>query len=222
MIETLQVLPLFKDANPGVLAMLAEKSHIRTVEKEEIIFLQDEEADAVYFVVKGSVAIVLTSYAGRELVINTMHPGDCFGELGVLAHTAHTADAIAREHSQLLVIPSQAFLQGLETEPQLTRHLLSLVVQRLCTSSERESALAFLNAHARLGRVLLDLDKQSNTLGYITIGQEELAQYSGLTRQTVAKLLGQWRRSGWLLTGRGRIMLLNRPAIRRIVQEGIV
>ena len=36
---------------------------------------------------------------------------------------------------------------------------------------------------------------------------------TGQTRQTVAKALGKWRRSGWLITGRGRIMLLNYNAL---------
>ena len=45
------------------------------------------------------------------------------------------------------------------------------------------------------------------------MSQEELAQRTGLTRQTVARLLGDWRRHDWLLTGRGRIMLLNRALI---------
>jgi CRP-like cAMP-binding protein len=73
--------------------------------------------------------------------------------------------------------------------------------------------LAFLDAHARLARVLLELDRQNEERGDITISQEELAQRSGLIRQTVAKTLGQWRRKGWLLTGRGQIVLLNREAL---------
>ncbi|HEX9018772.1 MAG TPA: helix-turn-helix domain-containing protein, partial [Anaerolineaceae bacterium] len=55
--------------------------------------------------------------------------------------------------------------------------------------------------------------------GYITISQEELAQRSGLIRQTVAKTLGQWRRKGWLLTGRGHIVLLNQNALRLWFKE---
>src|SRR3990172_6585042 len=66
---------------------------------------------------------------------------------------------------------------------------------------------AFLNAEGRLARLLLQLGRKELEKGYITISQEELAERTGQTRQTVAKALGRWRRAGWLITGRGRIML---------------
>jgi CRP-like cAMP-binding protein len=97
--------------------------------------------------------------------------------------------------------------------------MLDMTAHRLRESSERESALAFLDAQARLARLLLQLDKQELDKGYITISQEEIAQRTGQTRQTVAKFLGRWRRKGWLITGRGRMLLLNHDALIRIEQE---
>ena len=85
---------------------------------------------------------------------------------------------------------------ALECEPGMARRLLEATAIRLCRSSEFQNSLAFLDAQARLARLLLDLDGQNEDLGYITISQEELAQRSGLIRQTVAKTLGQWRRKG--------------------------
>jgi hypothetical protein len=45
-----------------------------------------------------------------------------------------------------------------------------------------------------------------------------LAGHVGLARQTAAKTLGHWRRAGWIVTGRGKIVLLNRAALRRVAQ----
>jgi CRP-like cAMP-binding protein len=101
----------------------------------------------------------------------------------------------------------------IQAEPKLALRILEITARRLSRTSDFQSALAFLDAQARLARVLLDLDKQNAQKGYITISQEELAQRSGLIRQTVAKTLGQWRRNGWLLTGRGNVVLLNRLAL---------
>jgi len=124
-----------------------------------------------------------------------------------------------RVASEVFVIPRDDFLAATEAEPKLMRRLLETTARRLRTSSERESALAFLDAPARLARVLLDLDLQATDDGFITIGQEELAQHVGLARQTAAKTLGQWRRAGWLVAGRGKIVLLNRAALRRLAEE---
>ena len=116
-------------------------------------------------------------------------------------------------------LPRQAFLGILEAEPALARRILELTANRLRGSSERESALAFLDAQARLARLLLQLEQQAPEKGYVTISQEELAQRTGQTRQTVAKALGRWRRAGWLITGRGHIMLLKREAFAQLEQE---
>jgi hypothetical protein len=49
-----------------------------------------------------------------------------------------------------------------------------------------------------------------------------LAHRTGLIRQTVAKALGKWRRAGWLITGRGRILLLNHSALAELEKNLVI
>lgn len=58
--------------------------------------------------------------------------------------------------------------------------------------------------------------------GYIAISQDELAHRTGLIRQTVAKVLGKWRQRGYLLTGRGRIVLRNPKMLKEMAEQIIV
>lgn len=76
-----------------------------------------------------------------------------------------------------------------------------------------------MDASARLAQLLLQLNDQASDVGYITVSQDELARRTGLTRQTVAKSLGRWRRLGWLLTGRGKIVLLNLKALQEAERQ---
>ncbi len=219
--EFLSSLPLFAGLSRSRLDALARECYFRRVSRGSYLFFQDDPADALYVVHSGSFAILLSSPDGRELVINEMRPGDCFGELGVLTGQSRSTSAMARgpEEGEVLVIPRGAFLAVLNEEPLLSRRLLETTARRLRNSSEREGALAFLDAQARLARVLLALDEEVSDRGYVTISQEELAQRTGLARQTVAKALGRWRRKGWLITGRGHIMLLNRAQLRQLEQH---
>ena len=215
--EFLGSLPLFAGLSKTRLAALALECHIKRAFLGSYLFFQGDPADALYVVRSGSVAILLSSPDGRELVINEMRPGDCFGELGLLTGQSRSTHALAQapKGSEVLVIPRGTFLAVLEAEPSLSRRLLETTAQRLRNSSEREGALAFLDAQARLARVLLWLDDQVSERGYITISQDELAQRASLTRQTVAKALGRWRRKGWLITGRGHILLLDRTQLSK-------
>lgn len=215
----LQGLELFAGARPQSIAALAAASRVRKIAKGQVIFFQSDPGDALFIVRSGSVAILLVHFDGREMIINEVSPGDYFGELAVLTQNPRTTSAVALRPVELVVVPGQVFMSCLETDAGLVRRLLEAMAARLSASTERESLLAFLDAQARLAVILLKLDTRWQESGYIVISQAELAARSGLTRQTVAKILGRWRRAGWLLTGRGRVMLLNRGMLHRISQE---
>ena len=206
----------FSQLSEDSLLLLARASRFEHFAKGEILFFQSDPSDSAYLVSSGNISIILNSPDGREMVINEMQRGDLFGELGILTKKPRSTSACARSNSELLVIPLQAFLQVLDKEPQLARLILEITASRLQTSGKRESALAFLDAQARLARLLLDLEEQEQQKGYVTISQDELAQRTGLIRQTVAKALGKWRRDGWLITGRGHILILNRKALENL------
>jgi CRP/FNR family cyclic AMP-dependent transcriptional regulator len=210
---------LFRGVSDLALTRLETASRLRRLARGQMLFNQGDAADAFFLVCSGSIDLGLDSANGRELVINEMRPGDGFGELGLITGQQRSTSAVARQESVVLVIPRREFLAVLADEPALARSLLRTTADRLGTSSERESALAFLNAPSRLARVLVQLDRKASAVGYVTISQEELGRRVGLARQTVAELLGKWRRSGWILTGRGRIVVLNRVALRRLAEE---
>jgi CRP/FNR family cyclic AMP-dependent transcriptional regulator len=216
MISFLRGVPLFEGLNETGLTSLALVGRIRRLSKGTILFDQASHADHAYVVRSGCIDLVLSTPDGRELVINSMRQGDIFGELGVLTGESRSAGAVAREPSEIVSIPRDEFLAELEKEPKLMRRMLETTSQRLRMSSERESALAFMDAPSRLARVLLQLSEQERRdQDLLTISQEDLAQHVGATRQTVAGILGRWRRRGWIITGRGKIMLVDRNALRR-------
>lgn len=213
---------LFAQISRDSLLSLAQECWFRKIEKGDILFLQTEPSDSAYIVCSGRVSMVLHSSDGRELTINEMAPGDLFGELGILASKNRSTSAIAQTEGEVFVIPSRAFRKAIECELPLAIRLLEMTADRLQVSGEREAALAFLDAQARLARLLLELEKQEQEKGYVTISQDELAHRTGLIRQTVAKALGKWRRAGWLITGRGRILILNKKALRALEKQMVV
>ena len=215
-------LPLFSNLSETYLSSLARQGRFQSVEKGGILFFQSDPSDAAYIVCEGNISIVLNSSDGREMVINEMHAGDMFGELGILTKKSRSTSAVARTRTRLFVIPSHTLLKIVENEPQFAFRLLEITAARLQMSGKREGALAFMDAQARLARLLLELERQEHQKGYVTISQDELAQRTGLIRQTVAKALGKWRRSGWLITGRGRILILNRKALEELERNLIV
>jgi CRP/FNR family transcriptional regulator, cyclic AMP receptor protein len=218
----LAIVPLFADLSESSLLSLARECVFKHLEKGEILFFQTDPSESAYIVRTGRISIILHSPDGREMVINEMRDGDLFGELGILTKKTRSTSAIARTKSEVLVIPGGALRKIIESEPVIAVRLLEITAERLQMSGKRESALAFMDAQARLARLLLELEKQEHEKGYVTVSQDELAHRTGLIRQTVAKALGKWRRAGWLITGRGRILILNRRALEELENNLLV
>lgn len=209
----------FAELDTSALQVLARVAHLKTVPRNNYLFYQDDPGDAAFVVRTGEIAILVATSDGRELVINELGPGECFGELALLTNAPRSASALARKDSEIILLPRNEFLNELEHQPKLMRHILEITAQRLRASTDRERALAFFDAPSRLARVLLELDRAASDKGYLTLSQDELAQHVGVARQTTAKILGQWRRAGWLLTGRGKVVLFDRAALRKRAQQ---
>jgi CRP-like cAMP-binding protein len=210
----LNSVPTYSMLGDRALTSIAHSSRVKRIPRGYLLFNQSELADAVYVVHSGCIALTLTTSDGRELVINEMRKGDCFGELSLLTDQFRSTGAMAREDTYVLTIPRDVFMRELTAEPEFMLEILKTTAQRLRDSSERESALAFLDAPTRLAQVLLMLDKEGGSRGIIHISQEGLGRRVGLTRQTAAKILGQWRRAGIIRTGRQRIELMKPDAIQ--------
>jgi CRP/FNR family cyclic AMP-dependent transcriptional regulator len=211
--------PLFEGISQASLGALARTSRFKTVPKGTFLFFQVDNADAVYVVRRGAIAIQLESPDGRELIINEMSRGDCLGELAILTGQPRSTSAEAILDSEVLCIPRGVFLAILEKELPFVRRLLEITAGRLQDSSEREEALAFHDAEQRLAGLLLAVDAATREKGYVSLSHEELARRAGLSRQTVSTILGRWRRRGWLLTGRGHIVLLNHRELKLLTRK---
>jgi CRP-like cAMP-binding protein len=209
-------LPLFHGMSERSVLALCAACRLLRIDKGEILFFQQDTAEAAHVLRSGRISMLVSNADGRFLVLDDMQPGDLFGELGPLTRQPHSASALARADSETLVIPRAMFLNLIEDEAGFARRVLEITARRLHRSVQREQALAFMNAQARLARHLLALEEREHAKGYITTSQEDLANATGLIRQTVAKALSTWRRNRWLTTGRGRIVILNRKALEAV------
>src|SRR4029450_311681 len=91
--EAIFRLALFQGLSEETLEKVAKMSRIRQVPKGSMIFFQKDPADAVYIACSGSVAILLSSPDGRELVIREVREGDFFGEIGLILEKPRSATA---------------------------------------------------------------------------------------------------------------------------------
>lgn len=213
--------PLFADLPEDEQARLAALLRRRPYARGATIFLRGDPGASLFLIESGRVKITLTSDEGKEVVLALLGPGDVFGELSLLDGEPRSADAVALEPCQLLLLAREDVLRVLESRPRVALNLLAVLARRLRRDNQLVQDVTSLDVPARLARALLTLAEGQGRPGQggvaieARLTQSELAAMVGATRESVNKWLGFYARQGLIRRERGRLVVLKPEALRR-------
>lgn len=218
--ELLKKAPLFSQLSNETLGDLAAQLRRRTFRRDTIIFHKDQAGDALYVVDSGRIRIFLPTAGGEELTVDVAGPGDVFGELALLDGRPRSASAESLEDAVTFSISREEFQKYLARNPTLAVSLVELLSSRLRHVTEYAESLAFLDVHARLARMLLEMaerygvQKDGTEIDF-DLTQADLGAMVGATRERVNRALAAFRAQG-LIELRGRkIVLLDTNRLRQ-------
>lgn len=214
---------LFRGLSPQTIERIAALAIRRTYEEGAVVFMLGDPGDSLCGVVSGRVRISASRAAGREVFLNIMEPGDAFGEIALLDGKPRTASATALTRTELILIRRERFAELLAGEPSLALHLIQLLCERVRWTAQLTEDSALLGVPARIAKRLLSLARLNGNEpvdgARLTISQEELAQFLGLSRQVINQHLQGWKQAGWITSGRGSITLADIRAVEKLASE---
>jgi len=218
-IAALEQVKLFAGLAAEDLVALAANLQRRRYGKGQFIFQQGDRGLCLYLVESGKVKIASFSSEGKGLVLNLLGPGDFFGELALLDGEPRSADAVAQEPCQLLLLQRDDFMHFLEARPHVAIKLLATVSRRLRHTTQQAEDIIFFDLPARLARVLLELAEADSAEGEWVIAsrptQAELAEMVGATRESVNKWLGVYEEQGLIRREGTQLIILQPEALRK-------
>lgn len=129
--EMLAGFDLFKGVSEETLNQIASISQIVRVAKGEFVFKEGEQADTLHLLVSGSIAlrVNLTSRPDFVTVSFIHNPHQILGWSGVVAPNHYTASAYCEEDTELLVIPSNRFMDVLQNDPDAGFRIMLRITQ---------------------------------------------------------------------------------------------
>jgi CRP/FNR family cyclic AMP-dependent transcriptional regulator len=217
----LSQVPLFAQLPPETVGQLGTRLRRRRYGKGDTVFYQGDPGMSLCIVQQGRVKLALTTPEGREIIIDLLGPGDVFGELALLDGEPRSADAVATEASELLLLERDEFIRFLLERPSVAVELLGILSRRLRRDAQLLQDAAFLDVPARLARTILRLAEAPSTGGQAVtprLNQTDLAGLTGTTRETLNKWLGFFQQQGMIRLDKGRISVLEPRRLReRIV-----
>jgi CRP/FNR family cyclic AMP-dependent transcriptional regulator len=182
-----------------------------------VLFSEQDDGDALYIVSKGSVEISILWEDGRKLGLEIMRSGAVFGEIALFDPGPRTATATTMEACKLYRVRNEDLLQAIKTSPELSLELLRLAGTRMRWMNMQLHEYVFLALPARLARKVLHLTTGTGTASRaFPLSQTDLADFIGATREAVSKTLAVWKLKGMVETGRGKLTVLDREALRQV------
>lgn len=179
------------------------------------VFGEDEPAEYLYQVISGAVRTYRMLDDGRRQVVAFYLPGDIFG---VEAGDVHLSSAEAISDSQVLVVKRSSVMARAEHEKDLSRQLWTLALREL-QRVQQHSLVLIKNAEERVAGFLLEMAGRCSGSAAIELpmSRQDIADYLGLTIETVSRTFTQFVQSGVIaLETSRRIQFRNRAALNRL------
>jgi CRP/FNR family transcriptional regulator, cyclic AMP receptor protein len=215
---------LLKFLKRSELQQLAASATLAQHPARATIFQKGDPGDSMMAVIRGRVKICSHSADGKELLLRIINRGDLFGEIALLDGQPRTADAVALEETDLLVLERSRFRPFLAANPDVAERLIGVLCQRLRQTSEHLEDVLFYQAPSRLARWLLRLRESfgkptaEGTRLDIKLSQQQLGSLIGISRESVNKSLSEWQRAGLLAIEGGYITLRDAGALEEIAE----
>jgi CRP/FNR family cyclic AMP-dependent transcriptional regulator len=184
------------------LATIGEGRRMVVVSKKQTVFVQGDDADAVFYIQKGKVRLTVVSKTGKEATIGIVSEGNFFGEGSLAGQIRRMGSAAAMIDCDLLRIDKRAMMAALHREHAFSDMFVAYLLARNIRYEEDLVDQLFNSSEKRLARVLLLLarfGKEGVPEAVVPkISQETLAEMVGTTRSRVSFFMNRFRKLGFI------------------------
>ncbi len=200
---------------------LLERGVARRFARATALFHEHDDSNRVVLVLQGRLKVYSVTPDGREAVLAFRGPGDLIGELSAIDGRPRSASVAALEPAEVLFVAAVDFRAFLERHPRVALLLLQMLSWRLRDADRKRVEYAASDTIGRVAARLVELcEEHGRAVGEsieitLPLSQDELAGWTGSSREAVGKALHTLRELGWVQTSRRRITVLDLEALRR-------
>ena len=211
---------LFSDLTAEERASVTGHIAIREFQKGQVILFEEDANKYMYSVLSGEVKVFYTTEEGKESIVAFHGAGESFGEVSLIDQQTIPATVVALENSLVLIIGRDDFFEILRTQPKVMYKLLLLLTGRLRLAWNQVRMLHFKDASYRILTSIKDLSAErgesvpEGVLLKLRLTHQNIADMTGLTRETVTRVIDKWKKKGLLSVDENRHMLISHKVFK--------
>ena len=170
-------------------------SHRRKYPNKTTIIHEGDKCETLYYIVSGSVSVILEDDEGKEAVITYLNPGDFFGEMGLFEdHENRSACVRTKTECEIAEITYPSFNAYTRQHPEILYTIGQQMAHRLRNTTKRVADLSFLDVTGRIASILLELSKQPDAMTHpegmqIKITRQEIGRIVNCSREMAGRVL---------------------------------
>jgi len=225
-VDYLKHIDLFSSLTDDELSQISDKINIKYFKKSEIILYEQDTSRYMYMILKGQVKVFQTTKDGKEVFLALHKAGDFFGEMSLIDGKTSPATVIATEDSSIAIVSKNDFYTSINKEKKILINLLMILCSRLRESWETIQLLNLKNASDRIKILFLMLSNKYGektpdgmTLN-IKLTHQEIADMTGMTRETVTRVIDRLLREGEISILNSRLIQLNADFLQNDLNLG--
>ena len=186
--------PIKGKVNPCVERFL-EHCHRRKYPNKSVIIYAGDQPDVLYYIISGSVTVLIEDENGHEIVLAYINSGGFFGEMGLFGeHPNRSAWIRTRIECEVAEISYSRFRALAREDPDILLELTAQLATRLRNTSRKVSNLAFLDVTGRIAHTLLELTREPDAMTHpdgmqIKVTRQELGRIVGCSREMAGRVL---------------------------------
>jgi CRP-like cAMP-binding protein len=221
----LQSIDIFRDLSHEEVERLGRRAPMRRVPAGTVFYLPEQPAEVLFILKEGRVRLYNISPAGRELTLALLEEGTIFGEMTLLGQRLQSNYAEAVTPCLLCLMSREDVKALLLDDPRIAYRLLDTVSGRLLEAERRLSDVVFRHAPERVAAQLLAMPREPGKrfgrprAPEVRCTHEELASMVGVYRETVTKVLNDFRQRELIEIRRGRIVLQDLDGLKALAEE---
>lgn len=220
MLEELLSNPLFHNINAAELHKNFDGMMYRqkVFDKGEILAHQGDVCNRLIILTKGSVRGEMIDYSGRLIKIEDIAAPRAIAPLFLFgAANRYPVEVTANEVTETIIIPRESILKLFRRNETFLENYMNISANYAHTLSDKLFFLSFKTIRQKLASYLLRLSGQSSCF-LMDRSQQELADYFGISRPSLARELGHMQDDGLILADRKQITILNKEILKQLIK----
>ena len=211
-VEFLESIPFFKGLSPAELGSIKRVVFEKRFERGEVILLEGESAEAIFFVASGVVKVFKTSAEGKEQILKIVRPGESFNDVPVFDGGPNAASAEAMGAVVVYGIRKGDLNGVIRDYPQVTMNIIGVLADRVRHLVSLVEDFSFKHVIGRVAKILLE-NAGDGTGATPRLTQQEMAGMAGTAREVVARSLKALEEAGSIRLERQRIVITDKEAL---------